>query len=52
MLVYLLAFVVFLVVFCWAYAARRLLRVWIVLFGGGTAMTATAWFLAAALTRA
>lgn len=43
--VYLLAFLVFLTVFCWAYAVRRTLHVWLVLAGGGAAMTAAAWLL-------
>jgi Zn-dependent protease with chaperone function len=42
---YLLAFLVFLVCFCWAYAAASLLRVWCVLLGGGAAMTGAAWLL-------
>lgn len=42
---YLLAFLVFLVVFCWAFAAASLRRVWLVLAGGGGAMTAAAWLL-------
>lgn len=45
----LLAFMVFLVVFCWAIAAASLIRVWVVLAGGGTVMTATAWWLRNAL---
>ena len=44
-LLYLLAFLVFLSAFCWAYAARSLARVWAVLAGGGAAMTGTAWLL-------
>lgn len=48
-LMYLLAFLVFLVVFCWAYAAVSLKRVWLVLAGGGTLMTAAAWLLLPAL---
>lgn len=44
-LVYLLAFLLFLVLFCWAFAAPRLLRLWAVLAGGGGAMTAAAWLL-------
>ena len=42
---YLLAFLVFLVCFCWAYAASSLVRVWAVLAGGGALMTAAAWLL-------
>jgi len=48
-LMYLLAFVVFLVVFCWAFAAARLLRIWAVLAGGGVAMTGIAWALSQSL---
>jgi len=44
-LVMLLAFLVFLVAFCWAYAAKSLRRVWAVLAGGGALMTALAWWL-------
>ncbi|MET0378473.1 MAG: iron uptake protein [Spongiibacteraceae bacterium] len=44
-LVFMLAFLVFLVVFCWAFAAARVARVWGVLAGGGAAMTAAAWWL-------
>jgi hypothetical protein len=32
----------YLVVFCWAFAARRLSRVWAVLLGGGALMTGVA----------
>jgi len=39
MLAMLLAFLVYLVVFLWAFAARRLGLVWLVLLGGGVAMT-------------
>lgn len=45
----LLAFIVFLVAFCWAFAAANLLRVWAVLAGGGAVMTAAAWWLRSAL---
>jgi hypothetical protein len=44
-LAYLLAFLVFLTTFCWAFAARSLARVWAVLAGGGIAMTAIAWLM-------
>ena len=44
-LVHLLAFVVFLSVFFWAFIAPKLPRVAIVLVGGGTAMTAAAWLM-------
>lgn len=42
---YLLAFLVFLAVFLWAFACAHLPRVWLTLAGGGAAMTATAWAL-------
>jgi hypothetical protein len=42
----LLAFVVFLVVFLWAFAARSVVRVWFVLGGSGGALMAAAWLLA------
>ena len=45
-LVDLLAFLVFLVVFLWAFAARSLLRAWGVLAGGGELMTGLAWLFA------
>ena len=48
-LAYLLAFLVFLAVFCWAFAARRLAWLWSVLVGGGAAMTALAWLLSRSL---
>jgi hypothetical protein len=41
----LLAFIVFLVVFCWAIAAASLTRVWAVLGGGAALMTGAAWVL-------
>jgi hypothetical protein len=49
-LAYLLAFLVFVVAFLWAFAATSLTRVWLILAGGGTAMTAAAWALAQTLT--
>ena len=45
-LVYQLAFIVFLVAFCWAFAARSGLRAWTGLAGGGALMTALGWWLA------
>jgi hypothetical protein len=42
---YLLAFLVFLGAFLWAFAARRIAVVWMVLGGGGALMTAVAWSL-------
>ncbi|MBT9463949.1 iron uptake protein [Hydrogenophaga sp.] len=41
----LLAFLVFLVAFVWAFAARSLARVWLVLGLGGLCMTGAAWLL-------
>lgn len=49
-LLYLLAFLLFLGLFLWAFAAPRLGRVWAVLAGGGASMTAAAWLLARSLT--
>jgi len=48
-LLYLLAFLVFLVVFCWAFVAASLARVWWVLAGGGAVMSVAAWFISRAL---
>ncbi|HWJ05964.1 MAG TPA: hypothetical protein VNS57_09255 [Steroidobacteraceae bacterium] len=44
-LMMLLAFLLFLGLFCWAFAAASLARVWTVLAGGGGAMTLGAWLL-------
>jgi hypothetical protein len=44
-LAYLLAFLVFLGAFLWAFASASLTRVWLVLAGGGAAMTGAAWWL-------
>lgn len=41
----LLAFLVFLTCFCWAYAAASVRRVWAVLAGSGALMTGLAWLL-------
>jgi uncharacterized membrane protein HdeD (DUF308 family) len=46
LLAYLLAFLVYLAAFLWAFAARSLPIVWLVLGGGGAAMTGIAWSLA------
>lgn len=46
---YLLAFLVFLGVFLWSFAVRRVGLVWAVLAGGGTLMTALAWGLTRAV---
>ncbi len=44
-LVMLLAFVLFLALLCWSFAAASLTRVWTVLAGGGAAMTLAAWLV-------
>jgi hypothetical protein len=41
----LLAFIVFLVAFCWSFAAASITRVWAVLAGGAALMTVAAWLL-------
>jgi hypothetical protein len=48
-LLQMLAFLVFLAGFCWAFAARSVARVWLTFVGGGAAMTLCAWWLAARL---
>ena len=48
-LLYLFAFLLFLAVFCWAFAARSTVRVWTVLAGGAVVMTVAASWLAARL---
>ncbi len=42
---YLVAFLVYVAAFCWAFAAASAMRAWIVLAGGGAAMTGLAWCL-------
>lgn len=49
-LLMLLAFLVYLVVFLWAFAAPRAGRVWAVLLGGGGLMTGAAWMVQAMVT--
>jgi hypothetical protein len=49
---YLLAFLVFLGLICWAFAAASVVRVWLVLAGGAALMTAAAWAIARALVAA
>jgi hypothetical protein len=49
-LLFLLAFLVFLACFFWAFACARLLRVWAVLLGGGALMTVAAWLLLGTLS--
>ena len=45
----LLAFLVLLVAFCWAFTASSLARAWTVLCGGGLIMTGGGWLLSRAL---
>lgn len=47
--VLMLAFLVFLILFLWAFAAANVLRVWLLLGGGGLVMTTAAWALQRAL---
>jgi hypothetical protein len=44
-LAYLFAFLVYLAVFLWAFTTRGVLRVWLVLAGGGASMTLIAWLM-------
>jgi hypothetical protein len=44
-LLYMLAFLIYVGVFCWAYVASSLTKVWIVLAGGGLVMTILGWWL-------
>jgi hypothetical protein len=46
---FLLAFLLFVGLFCWAYVEASVWRVWAVLAGGGAAMTVAAWSIARAL---
>jgi hypothetical protein len=45
----LLAFLVYLGAFLWAFAGKRLALIWAVLLGGGAAMTGAAWLWQRAL---
>ncbi len=45
MLAFLLAFLLYLTVFLWSFAAASLARVGLVLVGGGALMTALAWLM-------
>jgi len=44
-LLFLLAFLLLLAAFCWAFVAHSVARVWAVLAGGGAAMTGAAWLV-------
>lgn len=46
MLFYLLAFLLFTAVVCWTFATTSARRAWLVLAGGGAAMTLVGWLLA------
>jgi hypothetical protein len=48
-LAYLLVFLVYLGTLLWAFGTSSLTRVWLLLAGGGAAMTGTAWALTQAL---
>ena len=50
-LAYLHAFLVFVVCFCWAFAARSVVVVWLVLTLGATVMSGLGWWLASTMTR-
>jgi hypothetical protein len=41
----LFAFLIFLGAFLWSFAAASIVRVWLVLAGGGALMTALAWYV-------
>lgn len=47
--VLLVAFLVFLSIFLWAFATASVLRVWVLLGGGGLLLTTAAWALQRAL---
>lgn len=46
----LIAFLLFLVVFCWSFAAGSLPLVWAVLVGGALFMTGAGWLLQSSMT--
>lgn len=48
-LMYLLAFLLFALCFCWAFIPASGARVWGVLLGGGAAMTGAGWLLSQSL---
>jgi hypothetical protein len=48
-LMFLLAFLVYLVFFLWAFSEASLKRVWLVLAGGAAAMSGTAWWISQTL---
>lgn len=48
-LMFLLAFLVYLAFFLWTFSEASLARVWLVLAGGGAAMTGLAWWITQSL---
>jgi hypothetical protein len=48
-LAFMLGFLVFLTALCFAFVARSLTRVWLVLAGGGASMTLAGWWLSGSL---
>ena len=48
-LAYLFAFLVFLLSFCWAFAARSIVRVWLVLGLGAAVMSGLGWLASSML---
>jgi len=48
-LAYLLAFLVFVICFCWAFTARSVARVWLVLALGAVVMSAMGWLASSSM---
>ena len=48
-LLYMLAFLLFVACFCWAFSAKSALRVWLCFAFGGALMTLSGWLLAGKL---
>jgi len=48
-LAYLFAFFVFLICFCWAFASRSVVRVWLVLSLGAAVMSGLGWLAASTI---
>jgi len=44
-LMFLLAFIIYLITFCWTFAAKNIVVVWTVLLGGGITMSLLGWWL-------
>jgi len=49
LLVYLLAFLLYLALLCWAFAVRSLARLWLTIGGGAALMSGAAWLAAGAM---